>query len=99
MISALFKGLFNLVLKLFNLILSPFISAITSLFPSISTYFVFITSFLSSALSYVGVILDLLFIPRGALSLLFDYFITCYSIYLIALGVKFFINIYNKFKI
>lgn len=99
MITALFKGLLNLVLKLFNLILSPFISAITSLFPSVSTYFAFISSFLSSALLYVGVILDLFFIPRGALSLLFDYFIICHSIYLIALGVKFFVNIYNKFKI
>lgn len=35
MISALFKGLLNFILKLFELIMSPFVSAITALFPDV----------------------------------------------------------------
>ena len=46
-----------------------------------------------------GTILDIFLIPRGAITLLFDYFAILGSIYLAVIGVKFVIRIYQKFKI
>lgn len=64
MISALFKGLLNFILKLFELIMSPFVSAITSLFPDVGIAFSYINTFLTYALTYVSLVIDLLLIPR-----------------------------------
>ena len=99
MINAIINGIFKLIINLFNAITSPVVSAVTVLFPSLSAFFTYINTFLSYALQYVGLVLDLCFIPRTALVFLFDYFITCYSIYLLAITIRFVITIYNKFKI
>lgn len=99
MINAIVNGIFSLIINLFNVLLSPIISAITVLFPDINTYFSYINTFLNYALTYVSTILDLFLIPRSALVLLFDYFIICYSIYLLSISIKFGITIYNKFKL
>lgn len=99
MINAIINGIFKLIINLFNTITSPIISAVTVLFPSLSTFFYYIENFLIYALRYVGLVLDLCFIPRSAITFLFDYFLTCYSIYLLVISIRFVINIYNKFKI
>lgn len=99
MINALVNGIFKLIISLFNTITSPIISGITVLFPSVGLFFTYIDTFLTYALSYVGLLLDLCFIPRAAIVFLFDYFLTCYSIYLLAISIRFIITIYNKFKI
>lgn len=99
MFAAIVKGLFNLVIKLFELLLSPIITGITALFPALGTFFTSINTFLNYSLTYVGLLIDLLFIPRAALVALFDYYIITYSIYLLSIGVRFGITIYNKFKI
>ena len=99
MINAIINGIFKLIINLFNTITSPIISAVTVLFPSLGIFFSYISGFLTYALTYVGLIIDLCFIPRTALTFLFDYFITCYSIYLLVVSIRFVINIYNKFKI
>lgn len=99
MINAIINGIFKLIINLFNTITSPIISAVTVLFPSLDIFFSYISGFLIYALTYVGLIIDLCFIPRPALTFLFDYFITCYSIYLLVVSIRFVINIYNKFKI
>ncbi len=99
MISSLFQGLLKFVLKLFQLIMSPFISVIVALFPQVDTFFSYISQFLDKALTYVSVIIDIFLIPRGAISLLFDYFIIIYTIFITAQAIKFFVNIYNKFKL
>lgn len=99
MINALVNGIFKLIISLFNTITSPIITGITALFPALGSFFTYINTFLSYALSYVGLVLDLCFIPRSALVFLFDYFMTCYSIYLLAISIRFVITIYNKFKI
>ncbi len=99
MINALVNGIFKLIINLFNTITSPVISAVTVLFPALGTFFTYINTFLSYALRYVGLILDLCFIPRTAITFLFDYFITCYSIYLLVITIRFVITIYNKFKV
>lgn len=99
MINAIVNGIFKLIINLFNLILSPIIVGITVLFPNINTYFSYINTFLNYALTYVSTILDLFLIPRSSLVLLFDYFIICYSIYLLSISIKFGITIYNKFKL
>lgn len=99
MINALVNGIFKLIISLFNTITSPLIGAVTVLFPSLDIFFGYIVTFLNYALTYVGLILDLLFIPRSAITFLFDYFITCYSIYLLVISIRFVITIYNKFKV
>lgn len=99
MIQSILSGIFKLIIKLFNSLLSPIVSLVTSLFPSVSSFFGFITSFLSQALTYVSTVIDLLFIPRGALVLLFDYFAVCSSIYLAIISIRFIVTVYNKFKI
>lgn len=99
MINAIINGIFKLIINLFNAITSPIISAVTLLFPSVGLFFSYISTFLGYALRYVGLILDLCFIPRSAITFLFDYFLTCYSIYLLVVSIRFVINIYNKFKI
>ena len=99
MINAITNGIFKLILLLANTLMSPIISAVTALFPAVDTYFGYINVFLGYALTYVGTILDLFLVPRSALVLLLDYFLICYFIYLVAVTLKFAINIYNKFKI
>lgn len=99
MISAILTGIFKLIIKLFNAILSPIVGLVTALFPSVSELFSYISSFISQALTYVATVLDLLFVPRGALVLLFDYFAICSAIYLTIISVRFVINVYNKFKL
>lgn len=99
MVNALVNGIFKLIISLFNTITSPIISAVTVLFPDLAIFFAYINTFLGYALTYVGLVLDLLFIPRAAVTFLFDYFLICYSIYLLVVGIRFIINIYNKFKI
>lgn len=98
MIKALFLGIIKFVIKLINIILMPFVSIVTGLFPEVTVFFNHITSFLNQALTYVGLILDLFLIPRGAIALLFNFWIISYSIYLAILSVKFFVNVYQKFK-
>lgn len=99
MINAIVNGIFKLIISLFNTITSPIIGAVTTLFPALGTFFGYIFTFLDYALTYVGLILDLLFIPRNAIVFLFDYFVTCYSIYLLVISIRFVITIYNKFKL
>ena len=97
MINAIINGIFKLILFLANTLMSPIISAITVLFPDVNTYFSYINTFLGYALTYVGTILDLFLVPRSALVLLLDYFLVCYSIYLIAITLKFTINIFSLY--
>lgn len=99
MIQSILSGIFKLIIKLFNALLSPIVALVTSLFPSVSSFFGYISTFVSQALTYVSTVLDLLFVPRGALVLLFDYFAVCSSIYLAIISIRFIVNIYNKFKI
>ena len=98
MIKALFLGIIKFVIKLMELILTPFISVVTGLFPEVSVFFGHITNFLNQALSYVGLVLDLFLIPRGAVALLFNFWIIFSGIYFAILSVKFFVNVYQKFK-
>lgn len=99
MINAIVNGIFKLIINLFNVITSPIIASVTLLFPDLAVFFGYISNFLSYAVTYVGLVIDLCFIPRPALVFLFDYFTVCYSIYLLVIGIRFVINIYNKFKI
>ena len=99
MINAIVNGLFTLIINLFDLLLSPIINAITALFPDVSIIFTHINSFLNYCVTYVSTVIDLFMIPRASLVLLFDYFIVCYSIYLLSISIKFGITIYNKFKL
>lgn len=99
MINNLIKGLFYIITKLFDILFSPILSAIFALFPSLGSYFNHITNFLTYCFTYLRSVLALLLINDTMISAIFDYFFILYSIYLIALVVRFAINIYNKLKI
>lgn len=98
MIKALFLGIIKFIIKLMNIILMPFVSIVTGLFPEVTVFFNHIAAFLNQALTFVGLILDLFLVPRGAVALLFNFWMISYSIYLAILSVKFFVNVYQKFK-
>lgn len=98
MINKLIEGIFYIINKIFTIIFTPFFTALFALFPQLSTYFNYITTFLGYALSYVSNIISFLFIPSGVMVALFDYFAIKYSIFLLAQGVRFIINVYNKLK-
>ena len=98
MINAIVNGIFNTIILLFNTIMTPIVNTILALFPDVATYFSFIDSFLDIGLTYVSIIMDLLLIPRGPVSLFFDYLLIKYTIHLTALAVKCVITIYNKLK-
>lgn len=99
MINAITKGIFFLITKMFNLIFTPIFALISSLFPDLSVAFSSVSYYLNLGLTYVSSILRLLMIDRSALIVLFNYFITMYTIYIAMLTVRFAINIYNKFKL
>ena len=67
MVNAIVNGIFKLIINLFNAITSPIIGAVTALFPSVSVFFSYINTFLGYALRYVGLVLDLFFIPRAVI--------------------------------
>ena len=98
MLNLLINFIFKTITGLFNLILSPFIAGITALFPSVNTYFNYISSFLNIALTYSTSALHLCLIPIGAITLLFDYLLIKYSIYLISIGIKFAMKVYTTLK-
>lgn len=85
-------------MQLFSIILTPIISAITALFPQTANLFQYINTFLDSAFTYANFARLMLYIPSGAMVLLFDYFLIKYSVYLIRIGVKFAVTVYDKFK-
>lgn len=99
MISAIIKGIFNLIMVLFNGIFTPFISLVTSLFPDLTNLFTYVTSFFAYCFTYIRSILNLLLIPDFLIILVFDYFAIKYTIYVSVLAIRFAVNTYNKFKI
>lgn len=98
MINAIINAFLWLVMQLFSLILTPVISAITVLFPATSSLFGYINTFLDSAFTYANYALLCFHIPQQAMIIFFDYLLVKYSIFLIRLGVKFAVTVYDKFK-
>ena len=98
MINAIINAFLWLVMQLFNIILTPIITAITVLFPQTANLFTYINTFLDYAFEHVTFVRVLLNIPQQAMVLFFDYLLIKYSIYLIRIGVKFAVTVYDKFK-
>lgn len=98
MVNILFNFVFKLIMKVFDLITLPFFLALYALFPSLSTFVNYTQSFITYALSYVGVFTSSLLCPSGWWSALFSYLSIKFTIFLIARGFKFGLNIYNHFK-
>lgn len=98
MINKLIEGIFFIINKIFTIIFTPFFTALFALFPQLSTFLTYITNFLALAVRYIGFISSLIFIPSNYWTMIFDYFVIKYSIFILAQGVKFIINVYNKLK-
>lgn len=99
MISAIIEGIFNLILSLFDFIFGSIFSSIIALFPNLTVYMLNVIDFLTIALTYVGLSLDILLVPTSVMQWLFSYFMIKYSIFLIMSTVRFILSIYNNLKI
>lgn len=99
MINLIIEGVFYVITKLFDLIFSPVLNVLFSLFPNLGTASIKIYDFILLALDNVGVVLDIFLVPKDAIIFLFDYFVILYTIFILIRGVRFALNIYNKFKI
>lgn len=98
MLQMLINFIFNIILTIVETITTPFMTALFALFPSVSTYFGYISTFFSSALTYVTTILRWFLFTPSMLTLLFDYYVIKYTVFLTIQAVKFTINLYDKLK-
>lgn len=98
MINKLIEGIFYIITKIFSIIFTPFFTALFTLFPSLSSYVDYVIAFVDLMGNYNGVFQTILFLPSGYLLAIFDYLLIKYSIYLLAISVRFIINVYNKLK-
>lgn len=98
MIEAIVNGLFNLIAMLGNLITAPLVAGISALIPGLGNVIFNIRLFLSKFIYLIPIILNMAFIPREAVVMLFDFYIVLYSIYLVQITYKLIIKLYNYFK-
>ena len=98
MLQMLINFIFNIILTIVETITTPFMTALFALFPAVSTYFGYISTFFTSALTYVTTILRWFLFTPSMLTLLFDYYVIKYTVFLTIQAVKFTINLYDKLK-
>ena len=98
--------MFELILKAIISFLAPLtsylstlINSMLGLIPGMNDIISNVTTYLNNILLFVPLCLDFLMIPRGAIVLLFDYYIIKYLIYIGVRGLKFVLTLYNKIKI
>lgn len=98
MLQMLINFIFNIILTIVQIVLSPFFNALFALFPAVGQYFSHITEFFSSAIMYVGTILRWFLFTPEMWTLLFDYYVIKYGVYILVVAIKFTITMYNKLK-
>lgn len=99
MFQALLNFILNLIMKLYQLLITPVILLIQGLFPSVSEYFEHITEFLNIVANYADFVVDITFLPKTAILLLFDYMLIKSTISLGIQGFRAFLNLYKTFKL
>lgn len=88
----------NVIVSIVEFIMSPFLNALFALFPSLSTYLSYVTAYLTQAFTYVRTILEWFLFTPAMFTMLFDYYVIKYSIFVLTRAIKFAINIYDKLK-
>ena len=98
MVGLLFQVFFIAITKIFSILLSPLFALINVCFPATDIIGDYILGYINYGITYISFAREVMLIPVGALSMLFSYFLTKYSIYLINISVKFIVNVYDTLK-
>lgn len=98
MLQMLINFIFNIILTIVEFITTPFMTTLFALFPDVAQFFNYISSFFSMSVTYVTTILRWLLFSPAMFTMLFDYYVIKYTIFLTVQAVKFTISLYNKLK-
>lgn len=99
MINKLLMGVFKLVIGLVNVILTPINLLITNYLPDLSNALALIRQLFNLAFTYVGWVLDSMFVSRETISLLIAVLTMRLTIPLAISAVKLAIKWYNALKL
>lgn len=99
MFNAIFNFLFSLIAKLADIILSPAYLLFDALIPGasegVNTFF----NFLSSGLSWIPWLSQMLLIPSVAMGIFITYILAKFTFNISLNVVKFALNVYDKLKL
>lgn len=99
MAVALFKIFIKIITTFSNILFYPFIIVFQQLIPSFPTLLSSIQTLLSHGVYYAVIVRDLVCLPIPALTILFDYYLIKYSIFLLRSTIHFTVTVYEKFKL
>lgn len=99
MINKLLMGVFKLVIGLVNVILTPINLLITNYLPDLSNALALIRNLFNQAFTYIGWVLDSMFVSRETISLLIAVLTMRLTIPLAINAVKLAIKWYNALKL
>ena len=99
MINKLLMGVFKLVIGLVNVILTPINLLITNYLPDLSNALALIRQLFNYAFTYIGWVLDSMFVSRETISLLIAVLTMRLTIPLAISAVKLAIKWYNALKL
>lgn len=99
MINKLLMGVFKLVIGLVNVILTPINLLITNYLPDLSNALALIRQLFNLAFTYIGWVLDSMFVSRETISLLIAVLTMRLTIPLAINSVKLAIKWYNSLKL
>lgn len=99
MINKLLMGVFKLVISLVNVILTPINLLITNYLPDISNALSLIRQLFNTCFTYIGWVLDSMFVSRETISLLIAVLTMRLTIPLAISSVKLAIKWYNSLKL
>lgn len=93
-----FATMFNIIAGIVNTVFTPVINTIVSLVPDSASRFNDILVFFEQAFTFVGFVYrQFLFLP-SMFQVLFVYWFTRFSIFIVANSIRFVLRIYNMLK-
>lgn len=98
MINKILIGIVSFITSIISFILTPILNLINSAFPFLGDIQNFVINFFTSAFSYVGWVLDSLFISSETISLLITFLITKVTLSITTSLIKLAIKWYNALK-
>lgn len=99
MINAILKGIFSIVTKFISIFLIPINLLISTMLPNFSTMISYVNNFFDTALTYIGFIMDSLFISSEVISFIILFYTFKLTFPYAVSGVKVIVNWYNKLKV
>lgn len=99
MINAILKGIFSIITKFINIFLIPINLLISTMLPNFNTMIGYVNNFFDTALTYIGFIMDSLFISSEVISFIILFYTFKLTFPYAVSGVKLIVNWYNKLKV